>query len=156
MLKKNYRRREVLKDWNFGLKQRFNIKCGLDLAIFLLIFTLFSVLCLKHEIASYESATYMAIILAIFIPSHFITKQWISKAIVKSLTMQSESLAETTDDIAKTVGFQKQILDNLSSNSKNISNLVEKLKDLLKYLVGLINWSTTVRAILFLVFSLRL
>ena len=122
----------MLSDYKFGLKQRFNIKCGLDLAIFLLIFTLFSVLCLKHEIASYESATYMAIILAIFIPSHFITKQWISKAIVKSLTMQSESLAETTDDIAKTVGFQKQILDNLSSNSKNISNLVEKLKDLSK------------------------
>ena len=41
MLKKNYRRREVLNDWKFGVKQKFNIKCGIDLTIFVVLILLF-------------------------------------------------------------------------------------------------------------------
>ena len=120
----------MLNEWKFGLKQKFNIKCGIDLAVFIIIFSMFVILSLKHEIASYEAATYLAIILALYVPSHFVTKQWISRTITKSLTFQSDSLSETTSDIVGTINSQKQILDTLVTNAKNISNLIEKLKGL--------------------------
>jgi hypothetical protein len=130
MFKKNYRRREVLKDWNFGLKQRFNIKCSIDLVIFIAIFTLFAVYALKHSNNLYEALLYMAIIIILFVSSHFITKQWILGVISKSLTMQSESVSETTSEIMDTINAQKKILENLSVNAKSVSSMVEKLKAL--------------------------
>ena len=41
MSKKNYRRREVFSDLNFGVKQKFNIKCVIDTAVFVVIFVIF-------------------------------------------------------------------------------------------------------------------
>ena len=61
---------------------------------------------------------------------HLITKQWILKAIKKSLTVQSDSLAATTDEIMETINSQKRIFETLSANTKNISMLIEKLKTL--------------------------
>jgi len=122
----------VLSDWKFGLKQRFNIKCSVDMFIFAIILVLFISLMLRHEVNPYEAIVYMGVILALFIPSHLITKQWINKAIRKSLTMQSESLSSTTTEIVETLNSQKKILEALTFNSKNISNLVEKLKGLSK------------------------
>ena len=75
MLKKNYRRREVLNEWNFGLKQRFNIKCGLDVIVFVVLIGLFVSYSLKHGNNPYESVLYLGIMLVLFIASHLITKQ---------------------------------------------------------------------------------
>lgn len=130
MLKKNYRRREVLNDWKFGLKQRFNIKCWIDLVVFVVIFALFVVYSLKHGDNSYESILYLTIMLALFIFSHLATKQWISGVIRKSLTMQSESVSETTSEISGSLVSQRKVLESLSANTKNFSILVDKLKNL--------------------------
>lgn len=120
----------MLMDWNLGLKQRFNIKCGIELSVFITIITLFMIFSLKQNIALHETLVYLAIMLLLFIPSHIISKQWMLKAIRKSLTLQSESLSETTSDIVGTLNSQKKILENLTSNAKNVSNLVDKLKNL--------------------------
>ena len=130
MFKKNYRRREVLNDWKFGLKQRFNIKCGLDVIVFIVLIGLFVSYSLKHGNNPYESVLYLGIMLVLFIASHIITKQWILGAIRKSLTMQSESVSDTTSEIVETLSSQKKVLDALASNTKNFSNLVDKLKNL--------------------------
>lgn len=120
----------MLNDWKFGLKQRFNIKCGIDFAVFTVCFILLAVFASKHCTNQYEAMVYLGLLLILFLPQHFITKQWISRAIRKSLTLQSESLSEATAEIVDTLGAQKRILDGLTSNSKNISNLVDKLKNL--------------------------
>ncbi len=130
MLKKNYRRREVLNDWKFGLKQRFNIKCGIDAVVFVIIVALFIAYSLKHGNNPYESVLYLGIMVALFIASHFITKQWISGAIRRALTMHSESVSDATSDIVETLASQKKVLDTLASNTKNFSNLVDKLRNL--------------------------
>lgn len=120
----------MLNDWKFGLKQRFNIKCGIDFAVFIVCFILLAVFASKNSANQYEVMVYLGLLLILFLPQHFITKQWISRAIRKSLTLQSESLSEATAEIVDTLSTQKRILDGLTSNSKNISNLVDKLKNL--------------------------
>ena len=122
----------MLNDWNFGVKQRFNIKCGIDLTVFILIAGLFVNYAVKHATVPYETLIYLAIMVALFVPTHIISKQWITRAIRKSLTHQSESLSDTTSEIVDTLNSQKQVLDNLTSNAKNLSNLVDKLKNLSK------------------------
>ena len=130
MSKKNYRRREVFNELKLGLKQRFNIKCVVDVAVFIALVTLFVLYSLKHGQSHYESVLYLISMLVLFLPTHFITKQWIIKSIRKSLTLQSESVAATSTEIVNTLNSQKRILDNLSSNMKNISSFIEKLKAL--------------------------
>lgn len=120
----------MLNDWKFGLKQRFNIKCGIDVVVFIIFIALFVSYTLKHGTNPYESVIYLAIILTLFLASHFITKQWISGAIRKSLTMQSESVSETTSEIVETLNAQKKVLEALAQNTRNFSNLVDKLKNL--------------------------
>lgn len=132
MSEKNYRRKEVLSDWKFGLNQRFNIKCGIDVTVFVIVFALFVNFALRHDVSPYEAVSYIAALILLFLPAHLITKQWITRAIRKSLTLQSESMSETTGELVETVNSQKRILDNLSSNAKNISNLIDKLKELSK------------------------
>ena len=130
MFKKNYRRREVLSDLKFGLKQRFNIKCGIDLTVFILIAVLFVSYAIRHDNTPYESIGYFIALLGLFLPAHILTKQWISSAIRKSLTSQSETLSETTSEVIETLNSQKKIIESLNLNSKNISSFIEKLKNL--------------------------
>ncbi len=120
----------MLNDWKFGLKQRFNIKCGIDTAVFILTLVVLIVVLLKNEVNPYEGIMYCGIVLVLFIPAHLITKQWISRAIKKSLTLQSESVEETTSEILEALNSQKKVLESLSSNSRNVSQLIEKLKNL--------------------------
>ena len=120
----------MLRDLNVGLKQRFNIKCGIDMAVFAIILTLFITYAVNHEGTPSEKLTFVVAILAVFLPVHILTKQWLSKAIRDSLTIQSESLSVTTTEIIETLNSQKRILESLTMNSKNISNLVDKLKNL--------------------------
>ena len=130
MLKKNYRRRDVLNDWKLGLKQRFNIKCGIDVGVFAVIMGIFISYSVKHGTNSYESMLYLTIMVVLFAVSHIITKQWISGVIRKTLVMQSESMSDATSDIINTLSSQKTIIESLSANTKSFSNLVAKLKSL--------------------------
>ena len=118
----------MLKDLNFGLKQRFNIKCSIDLVVFIANFTLFAVYVIKHSNNPYEALLYMAIVIILFVSSHFITKQWLLGIISKSLTAQSESVSEVTTEAIETINNQKRVLESFTTNSKNLSNLIEKLK----------------------------
>ena len=120
----------MFNDLNFGVKQKFNIKCAVDVTVFVAIFSLFVSYSLKHGENPYESVLYLAIMIVIFVVSHFITKQWVSRAIRKSLTRQSESVSQAANEIIETFSSQKNVLDNLSMNAKNFTNLVEKLKNI--------------------------
>ena len=122
----------MLNDWKFGLKQKFNLKCSIDTIIFLIIFVLFISCSLRHEINIHETLLYSTIMLGLFLSVHFVTKQWILREIRNSFTSQSESMSVATDGITDTLNSQRRILENLSTNSKNISNLVDKLKGLSK------------------------
>jgi len=120
----------VLEDFNFGLGKKFNIKCGIDIAIFLAILGIFISVFLKYEISSYEGLIYTAIIIALFLPAHVITKDWITRAIKKSLSQQSDTVSDATAEMIAIFDSQKKIFENLSENTKNVAALVEKLKNL--------------------------
>ncbi len=100
------------------------------MTVFVIICALFVSYSLKHGTNPYESVVYLGIMLALFLVAHFFTKQWISTAITKSLTLQSETMSETTSEIVETINNQKKVLENLAINTKNFSGLVEKLKGL--------------------------
>ena len=119
-----------MNDWKLGIKQRFNIKCAIDVAVFVVIVALIVSLMLKQEINPYVSVAYIGAILLVFIPAHVITKGWILSAIRKALIARSESVADTTKEIVDVLNSEKRILDNLVLNSKNISSLVDRLKGL--------------------------
>ena len=120
----------MLNEWNFGLKQRFNIKCVIDVVTFVVACVLFLFFAKINGVSPYETFIFLTVIIALNATVHLITKQWILKAIKKSLTVQSDSLAATTDEIMETINSQKRIFETLSANTKNISMLIEKLKTL--------------------------
>ena len=115
-------------DWNFGLKQKFNIKCIVDMVIFVVTCILFLFFAKIKNIPPYDAFVFLTVIITLNAVVHFITKQWILKSIKKSMTIQSESLSEATSEIMDTIDSQKRIFDNLASNTKNISSLVEQLR----------------------------
>jgi hypothetical protein len=55
----------VLNDWNFNLKQRFNIKCTIDVTVFIIILAIFASFSLKHGITASESLLCLTIIFEI-------------------------------------------------------------------------------------------
>ncbi len=120
----------MLDEKIFGLKQKFNIKCVIDIVAFTLVCVLFLIFAKVNRVAPYDTVLFLAIIVVFRVTVHVITKQWISKAIKTTLTSQSNSLSETTGDIMDTLNEQKKIFETLTVNTKNISTLVEKLKAL--------------------------
>ena len=120
----------MLDEKIFGLKQKFNIKCVIDIVAFTLVCVLFLIFAKVNRVAPYDTALFLAIIVVFRVTVHVITKQWISKAIKTTLTSQSNSLSETTGDIMDTLNEQKKIFETLTVNTKSISTLVEKLKAL--------------------------
>ena len=120
----------MLSELKFSVQQRFNIKCGIDVVVFVVIFALFVSYALKHGDNYQGLIFYSGLALILFISTHFFTKQWISRAIRKSLTVQSETVSETATDIVNTLASQKKILEGFTYNTKNFTSLVEKLKSL--------------------------
>lgn len=118
----------MLDEKIFGLKQKFNIKCVIDIVAFTLVCVLFLIFAKINRVAPYDTFLFLAVILVFRVTVHVITKQWVSKAIMTTLTSQSNSLSETTGDIMDTLNEQKKIFETLTVNTKNISTLVEKLK----------------------------
>lgn len=115
---------------NFELKQKFNIKCMIDVFVFTAICIMFLFFAKIKNIAPYDTFVFLAVIIVLRTVVHLITKQWISKAIKQSLTTQSSYLSETTTGIMESLNEQKKKFDALAANSKNISSLVEKLRTL--------------------------
>lgn len=115
---------------NFELKQKFNIKCMIDVFVFTAICIMFLFFAKIKNIAPYDTFVFLAVIIVLRTVVHLITKQWISKSIKQSLTTQSSYLAETTTEILDTLSEQKRNFEALTTNSKNISSLVEKLRAL--------------------------
>ena len=120
----------MLDEKIFGLKQKFNIKCVVDIVAFTLVCILFLIFAKVNRVAPYDTVLFLVIIVVFRVTVHIITKQWILKAIKTTLTSQSNSLSETTGDIMNTLNEQKKIFETLTVNTKNISTLVEKLKAL--------------------------
>ena len=120
----------MFSDLNFGVKQKFNIKCVIDTAVFVVIFSLFLIYTLRHGNALQESILYSVVMVAIFAVTHITTKQWINRAIKKSLTKHSETISSTAGDIIETLASQRNVLESLTANSKNFSNLVDKLRNI--------------------------
>ena len=130
MFEKNYRREKVLSDWNFDLRQRFNIKCLIDVAVFAISCVLLLVFAKIKQIPPYDVFVLIAAIAAINAAVYFITKQWISNAIKKSLEDQTASLSVATADIIENINNQKRTFDTLVANTRNIASLVDKLKSI--------------------------
>lgn len=130
MSEKNYRRIDVLNEVKFGLAQKFNIKCGIDLAVFSIIAVLFMYYSMKCGQNPSISIVYVLIMCLLFLPSHFITKFWISKSIKRSLTLQSDTVLNVADEIMDTLNNQKQIMETLTTNSNKINTITTKLKEL--------------------------
>ena len=120
----------MLSEWNFGLKQKFNIKCIIDDVVFVIACLLFLFFAKINGVSPYDTFVFLAVIIALNATVHFITKQWILRTIKKTMTVQSDSLTETTNEIMDVINSQKRIFETLSTNTKNISMLIEKLKSL--------------------------
>ena len=120
----------MLSESNFGLKQKFNMKCVIDLIVFILACLLFVIFAKLNNVQAYDTFVFLIVLIAIYGTSHVITKQWILKSIKKALTTHSETLTETTDEILDAISAQKKVFESLASNTKNVSNLVEKLKNI--------------------------
>lgn len=120
----------MVSESNFGLKQKYNIKCIIDAVVFIITCVLFLTFAKINNVSPYDTFVFLAIAIAINVTNHLISKQWILRIIRKAFTFQSDSLSETTVDIMDTINEQKRIFETLTSNTKNISNLVEKLRTL--------------------------
>ena len=55
----------MLKDLNIGLKQRFNIKCGIDATTFAVVLALFVTYAVNHGGSPSETLIYIIAILAV-------------------------------------------------------------------------------------------
>ena len=120
----------MLNDFNFGVKQKFNIKCAIDVTVFVIMFSMFVSYSLKYGNNHYESVFYLGVMFVLFAVSHLFTKQWVKRAIRKSLTSHSESVSNAANEIVETLASQKKILENLTTSTKNSSNLIDKLKNI--------------------------
>lgn len=120
----------MLNDLNFGLKQKFNVKCLIDILMLIISCILFLFFARMNKILPYDTFVFITIIVVINVAAHLVTKQWILNVIKKSMTTQSDSLADTTSELMNSFETQKRIFEHLTSNTKSISNLIEKLKSL--------------------------
>lgn len=120
----------MLENEKYGLKQKFSIKCGIDLMLFACTILLFIFFAARNNIHPYTTAIYILILLFVFLPIYLISRQWISNSIKILLKNQSESIAHATVDFSKTLTSQKEVLEKLFVNIQNVSNFINKLKDL--------------------------
>lgn len=117
-------------EFNFGLKQKFNIKCIIDLVVFFTICVVFIFFARLCNLQPYDTLAFLAVIVVLFVTVHVITKQWLLRALRQSVTFQSQSLEETTSEFLESVNAQKRIFESMAGNAKTVSSLVEKLRTL--------------------------
>ncbi len=120
----------MASNWSFDVKQKFNVKCIIDICVFALSCIIFMLFAKIKGIAPYDAFLFLTVIIVTNALIYFVTKQWVSRAIKKSLNQQSISLSDTAEDILKNVNSQKKTIEAISGNAKNISGLVDKLRTL--------------------------
>ncbi len=120
----------MLNDWNLGLKQKFNLKCSIDIIMLVITCILFMFFARMKEILPYDVFVFLTIIVVLNVTAHLVTKQWILRTIKRSMTTQSDSLAETSEEIMGSIELQKRTFEHLAANTRSISALIEKLKGL--------------------------
>lgn len=118
----------MASEWSFDLRHKFNIKCVIDICIFSITCIIFLLFAKIKNISPYDTFVCLGGIIVLNSVAYFTTKQWISKAIKKSLTMQSSSISYAADGILDSVNDQKNKIETLVSNSRNLSVLIDKLK----------------------------
>ena len=117
-------------EFKIGLKQKFNIKCALDMAVFIIACLLFLFFAKINSVSLYDTVAFLATVIVLNLAVHVLTKQWITRSIKEAVYIQSNSLAEATGELANTISSQKYISENLAGNAKTLSSLIERLKAL--------------------------
>ncbi len=120
----------MLSEWNFGLKQKFNIKCVIDLVVFIATCILFVLFAKLNHVQAYDTFVFLIIVISLGGVTHFLTKQWILKSISKSYSQHLESLMESSNEILNIFAEQKKVFETLTINTKNVSGLIDKLKNI--------------------------
>lgn len=120
----------MLEDMNVNLQQKFNVKCLIDIVGFVLIDIIFLIFANVMKVPIYVSISFFLIISVLYISLYLITKYWFSRLIKKILLYHSDNFNNTTKDMYSSVHNQKNIFNSLFSNTKNISSLILKLKNL--------------------------
>ena len=120
----------MASNWSFDVKQKFNVKCIIDICVFALSCIIFMLFAKIKGIAPYDAFLFLTVVVVINAPVYFITKQWVSRTIKASLNQQSISLSGAAEDILNNVNSQKKTIEAISGNAKNISGLVDKLRTL--------------------------
>ena len=115
-------------EWNLGLKHKFNIKCFIDLGIFILTCILITIFAKMQGVTAYDTFIFLAVIVVLNLLSQFITQKWIYRIIKKSLSVQSESILSSTDDVLSSAANQKTKFEAINTNTKSASGLLEKLR----------------------------
>lgn len=117
-------------EFKIGLKQKFNIKCALDMAVFVIACILLLFFAKINQVPLYDTVAFLAIIIVLYLTVHLLTKHWIQRAIREIIFVQSSSLNEATTEFTESLNSQKHISESLANNAKTLSNLIERLKQL--------------------------
>ncbi len=113
---------------NYGLKQKFNIKCVIDLSVLVITCILFLFFAKSNNITPYDAFVFIALALILNISSQLATQFWVVKSFKQSLSVQSESISAAANEVLTSVNSQKQKLETISANNKAFSGLLDKLK----------------------------
>ena len=100
------------------------------MTVFITICILFLFFAKINNVAPYDTFVFLIISVVLYFITHIVTKQWISKSIRKAMSHQSKSLSDLTSDFMETITNQKRLYETLSGNTKIVSSLIEKLKNL--------------------------
>ena len=120
----------MLDEFKFGLKQKFNIKCAIDMVVFIAACLLFLFFAKVNNVAPYDTFVFLTIVIVLYITVHILSKQWILRSIRQAVFVQSNSLTEATAEFMETVASQKHLSENLANSARALSLSIEKLKTL--------------------------
>ena len=116
--------RELYSD----LEHKFNIKCYVDLGVFIFSCTIFLIFAGLKRFELLDILFFIMIIAVINLLSIFVTKQWITKEIKQSNSKRSASILNATELVLESVNNQKRKFEIISSNNKAMSSLLDKLR----------------------------
>ena len=115
-------------EFHLGFRQKFNIKCIIDIGTLIFSCILIIIYSKLQNFAPYDALILVAVVLILNLVSQLFTKQWLVKTFKKSFSKQSETFSETTQEVLTSLKEQKRKFELLSNNNKSISGLLEKLK----------------------------
>ena len=115
-------------DLNLNLKQKFGIKCIIDVFVFVITCVLFLVFAKIKNVSAYDTFIFLSVVITINAVSHFLSKHWINQTIKTTLASQSNTLSSAVTETMKNMNAQHQNIEGLINNTKSIFDLIEKLK----------------------------